>query len=193
MKAAAELACAMLLDLCSIVLQIKEANPQLWYPPEYSPIDFDNIVPSQFTFYQQCGSNLGERMCQTFAQFVREDPRNRVIIIGSDCITHTPSSLQSAFLDLDSYPVIIQPSDDGGYALIGQSCWYPDIFYDIDWGHNNVYANSIKKMRHGGILHRILPYTFDVDCFDDLKKLTQFIEYFERPYTAAWMQKNHWL
>ena len=192
-QAAAELACAMLRDICALILNVEAAVPQLWYPPETSPKDFHDVVPARFTFQKQCGNDLGERMCYTFAQLLSAEANNRVIIIGSDCITHTPSTLRAAFSDLDSHSVIIQPSTDGGYVLMGQSRWCPEVFKNIEWGCKHVYANSIKKMRKAGISFRKLASTFDVDYIEDLKKVRKFIKTVERPHIFAWMKRNDWI
>ena len=192
-EAAATLARAMLQDLCEVVLQVEYAVPQLWYPPHTHPRDFNNAIPTPFTFHQQCGNDLGERMFQTFSQLLREDSRNRVIIIGGDCITHTAGALYMGFSDLDRYDVIVQPADDGGYVLIGQSHCCADIFKDINWGNKDVYGKTIERLRRAEISYKQLPSTFDVDCVDDLRKIRLFIEKHKRPNTSTWIKQSDWV
>ena len=186
-EAAARLTGAMLQDICAVILQVKHAVPQLWYPPDTSPKDFERVVPSEFTFHPQRGTNLGERMSMTFAYLLQNVSENRAIIIGSDCITHTPDSLCAALRDLNSHRVVIQPSEDGGYVLVGQSSWYPDIFNNIKWGHEDVYAHSINTMRCSGVQHKELSVTFDVDSKDDLMKITNFVGTTQRRHVELWL------
>ena len=192
-KAASELACAMLQDICTVALNVKNTVPQLWHPPGTAPQDFDGMVPHAFTFQAQQGDNLGQRMSAAFAHTLEQKQNNRVIIIGADCITHTPNSLCAALSDLNYYRVVIQPADDGGYVLVGQSIWSPALFNDIKWGGKDVYENSIKNMQSAGISYKKLSITFDVDTIDDLVKITNFIETNERPHTRTWMKSYGWI
>ena len=192
-RAAAELARAMLQDICLVVLQVQNSIPQLWYPPHASYDDFYDAVPRQFTFRAQNGCDLGQRMSSAFAHLLKNNSNNRVLIIGADCITHTQASLCYALSQLESHCVVIQPADDGGYVLIGQSHWSPAAFNNINWGGKNVYENSINNLRSAGIVYRKLSKTFDVDSTDDLVKVMNFIETNDRPFTRSWMKTYGWI
>ena len=189
-ETAAELTRAMLEDLCNLALKIKNVSPQIWFAPENSPEDFESIVPPVFTFHRQSGRDLGERMSGTFAKLLKAGSQNQAIIIGSDCITHTCLSVMAAFKALESCSVVIQPAIDGGYVLVGQSCWVPELFVDVDWGSRVVYQQSISKLTRSKIKYKKLSMTFDIDRVEDLRRMKSFIEKKDCPSTFNWLKKN---
>jgi rSAM/selenodomain-associated transferase 1 len=189
--AAAELAAAMLKDICDVSSQLDDANVQLWHPPDHHRSEFAQIVPQNFEMRCQEGDNLGERMNHTLSQLLENRKENRAIIVGSDCITCSNATFLSAFSILEKADVVIQPSHDGGYVLIGQSVWRPTVFNNIKWGTNNVMAESLLRIEQNKIRCTVMAPTFDIDTASDLLVLREFIKEHRRPHTAKWFAENH--
>jgi glycosyltransferase A (GT-A) superfamily protein (DUF2064 family) len=80
----------------------------------------------------------------------------------------------TAFEQLDAHDVVIGPSSDGGYYLVGfrQQSFTPAIFYNIPWSTGTVYAETIRKIHAAGCTYFALPEWWDVDVEDDLRHLT---------------------
>ena len=121
---------------------------------------------SQFACYRQTGSSLGERM-NAGLNFGLGEYKN-VILIGSDCITHTADLIETALYNLHKTDVVIAPAQDGGYTLIGSRIANLPVFTDIPWGEENVYEMTIQRLISKQISYFELPVQNDVDHYTDL-------------------------
>ena len=188
---AAGLAKSMLLDLCEIAAGIDSVTTQIWHTPDSDRNEFDANIGEKLTFHKQVGRDLGARLRHTFVNLLnRGTSSNSVVIIGSDCITVNQRILRSIFLDLRTHSVAIQPSEDGGYVMIGKSSNHPEIFDDVAWGTNSVYQSTITKLKKRQIKFKAYKAGFDVDTSNDLEKLKNFITKEDQPHTYAWLLKH---
>ena len=70
--------------------------------------------------------------------------------------------------------MVIGPSDDGGYVLIGARAPLPDaLFADIPWSTDAVLSRTEEQLQYAGISYSLLETSFDVDTFEDLRVLAQ--------------------
>jgi glycosyltransferase A (GT-A) superfamily protein (DUF2064 family) len=67
--------------------------------------------------------------------------------------------------------VVLGPSRDGGYYLLGMNQPTPEIFSGMTWSHDRVLAQTIGKLADRGIGFSLLPAFFDVDTAADLERL----------------------
>ena len=65
--------------------------------------------------------------------------------------------------------VVIGPSEDGGYYLIGARGKTPEIFDEIEWSTGNVFAQTIDRLRSGGYQYDLLDTHRDIDDDSDLR------------------------
>jgi uncharacterized protein len=180
---AADLAAAMLQDILEQAIEVKNAEIFIAYPPENRPSEFNLPQYPNIKFIQQKGINLGERMANAFADLLSGKNSEKVIIIGSDCITVSSEKLQAGFTALSEYPIIIEPAQDGGYVLVGQSVFCPTMFRNINWGTNTVMNETRKKLNEANVNFSELPPSFDIDHYADLAKLKIFLQKNSRPHT----------
>jgi glycosyltransferase A (GT-A) superfamily protein (DUF2064 family) len=111
-----------------------------------------------------------------FAAAAAEDLNNRpkkVVVIGSDCPQLTAADIESAFKLLDQEPVVLGPSTDGGYYLIGMRNECADIFSGIDWSTERVLEQTIEHLRAKGIGYQCLSPKTDIDEYADLMTYRQ--------------------
>ncbi len=95
-------------------------------PPDAGPW-FDARVPATFALQPQVPGDLGARM-RGFFEGEFEDGASMVVLIGSDSPTLDPTHVISAFLCLEQgRDVVLGPSTDGGYYLIGPATRAPDL------------------------------------------------------------------
>jgi hypothetical protein len=118
----------------------------------------------------QPAGDLGERMGRIFAESFARGYR-RVVMIGTDAPEMSQRTITRAFKLLASNPAVLQPTEDGGYALIGLSRMM-DVFSDIEWSTVRVMAQTRRRLKRLGVRHAELPVTFDVDTAEDLRQLT---------------------
>ena len=111
-------------------------------------------------------------MENVLAELWRRGHRN-VLLIGGDL---PPVPLQffeqaCALLAVDHHRVVLGPSQDGGYYLIGMNQPTPEIFPDMTWSHDQVFNETSRRLGGLAIDCVLLPEWFDVDCAADLERL----------------------
>ncbi len=122
----------------------------------------------------QTGSNLGERMKNAFDLLLKKGYR-RVAIIGSDCFDLTKSIFEEAMEALEKKQVVIGPSLDGGYYLLGMTIFIPQLFENKNWSTESVYYDTIRDLSNLNYSCHLLPPLSDVDNGEDCKKYEALI------------------
>lgn len=118
----------------------------------------------------QCPGDLGARMESFFqSRFAAGD--RQVVLIGSDSPDLPLELIESAFTHLETTEVVLGPSHDGGYYLVGMSKFQPEIFQGMPWSTSGVLAETIARLKRGGTPHVLLEPWYDVDDADDLQDL----------------------
>jgi hypothetical protein len=94
-----------------------------------------------------------------------------VVIIGSDSPTLPRQFLVDAFARLRTCDVVLGPSVDGGYCLIGARVAVPELFTGIAWSTPEVLPETLRRL--AGYSHWLLPTWYDVDDAADLEHLRE--------------------
>lgn len=156
-----------LLEKTISVAKRTDVRRQVWYS---SFIDYeDGIDTDKFEKYLQSGSDLGERMRNSFQQAFKEGVE-RVVIIGSDCPSLNERIIENAFDRLEENDLVIGPSEDGGYYLLGMNRIFETLFLDIEWSTESVLESTIQKAKEEELKVFQLPILNDIDIIEDLKK-----------------------
>lgn len=116
----------------------------------------------------QEGENLGRRM-EFFFHRAFQNGYRQAVLIGTDFPTLPTDYLKQAFDLLKTQSLVLGPSTDGGYYLIGLSKPHPEIFHDIEWSSNRVFTQTIERLTED---LGLLPPWYDIDLPDDLTILT---------------------
>lgn len=115
---------------------------------------------------KQVGDSLGQRMQAAFA-LLFDKGYQQVCIIGSDCFELTTSILQQAFSSLQQYDVVLGPSSDGGYYLLGMKSLQPKLFANIAWSTPGVMRQTMDACNAANSTHILLPVLNDIDTEED--------------------------
>jgi rSAM/selenodomain-associated transferase 1 len=154
------------------------SNVSIWlgcFPDQNDPWFLELSRKFQLRLFNQEGEDLGARMAQAFERLTREKIRKKVII-GTDS-PHLPLHfIQSAFEHLEKTPVILGPSRDGGYYLLGLSGDPPSLFDGIAWSTDSVLKSTIRRLEDKNIPFKLLPEWYDIDQFEDLSALYRYWE-----------------
>ena len=67
--------------------------------------------------------------------------------------------------------VVLGPSDDGGYYLIGVKKPHRHLFEQIDWSTERVLNQTMQRATEIGIEVKLLPTGYDVDDGASLRRL----------------------
>ncbi len=140
--------------------------------PPHAEEQFKRWLGKEYSYAPQIGQDLGQRMRNAFSQAFNEG-FNSVVIIGSDSPDLPAEYLDLAFMVLGMNNVVVGPSSDGGYYLIGFSrkSFLPEAFNNILWSTDSVFEQTVRILkRHGRNVYR-LPLWYDVDTISDLKSL----------------------
>jgi rSAM/selenodomain-associated transferase 1 len=120
----------------------------------------------------QAGEMLGDRMMLAFMELFQLG-YSKLLIIGSDCPELTSFVIDDAFDMLDTNDVVIGPSSDGGYYLLGLRKLIPDLFSNKQWSTATVLADTIKDTVRLRKTCVFLPELSDIDTVEDLQKYQQ--------------------
>jgi len=119
---------------------------------------------------RQGTGDLGHRMEGFFRRTL--EPGHRVVLIGSDSPTLTRNMLDEAFRQLEDRPVVLGPTLDGGYYLVGvRGDKVPPIFRAMHWSTESVFRTTVERLNGAGIPFGTLPRWYDVDALVDLPRL----------------------
>ena len=142
----------------------------------YTPIGFedvyDDILPSDFLLLPQRGDGFGERLGSAAADLFHCG-FTAVCLIDSDSPT-VPSAAYAQAVALLSRPsdsVVLGPSDDGGYYLIGLKKHHSRIFERIDWSTDRVFEQTRSRAKELNLEVALLPNGYDVDDGASLNRL----------------------
>jgi uncharacterized protein len=120
----------------------------------------------------QTGVDLGERMRHAFEEELGRF--SKVVIIGIDSPTLPVEEIVKAFDALDHREIVLGPSEDGGYYLVGLDKMVPEMFQGIRWGTSEVLFQTLQKITDRR--HLLLDMYFDIDLPQDLTRLRLELE-----------------
>ena len=115
--------------------------------------------------FQQAG-DLGRRMrCALFDAL--NDGSKRVILFGTDIPGLNAEILEQAFAVLLEHDIVLGPSTDGGYWLMGLKRPI-DLFQNIHWSTPMVLEQTLAQVRLMRLTVHLLEFLSDVDTPEDL-------------------------
>ena len=173
MDEAATLHGSIVMDILERSKTIQDVDPILaCAPSKHHP--FFHAMEGRYpiSLWDQIGENLGRRMDQAL-QAALTMGYVSAILVGTDLPTLSLSILQQAYQELIHCDVVLGPTLDGGYYLIGLNQPTPDLFIDIPWSTKNVLNLTQQKARALGLSVALLPQQRDLDTVDDLKIFIQ--------------------
>lgn len=139
----------------------------------------------------QRGRDLGERLSRGVADAFRRGAA-KVIAIGSDTPWMGARRIRLALAWLDRADVVLGPSADGGYYLVGARRFVPEIFRGIAWGSSAVLNSTRLALDLAGASYRLLDRDFDLDRPADLDRAYRLLrrEPWRAPHLAAWLETH---
>jgi rSAM/selenodomain-associated transferase 1 len=168
---ASELYRCFLLDKIAQVRALDRARPAIAYTPDGARGEFGRLAPG-FGLLAQRGAGLGERLTHVLGDLVAAGHRGAIATdtdtptLPRGCLVAAVRALERAEAD-----VVLGPTEDGGYYLVGVSRPSPALFEDIPWSTGAVLARTLERARALGLTVRLLPTWFDVDTGPDLDRL----------------------
>lgn len=171
-EAAAGLARALLVDQLDHIQQIGSAELFLAFAPPEGRATMEQLAPPNFQLFGQEGADLGARMQGVFDRLFRRGHKS-IVLIGADLAPVPLRFFEQAYASLQSvvHRVVLGPSRDGGYYLVGCNQPTPELFSAMRWSHSAVFAETVTRLKRLKISYDVLPVWFDVDTSEDLTAL----------------------
>ncbi|MBL6611741.1 MAG: TIGR04282 family arsenosugar biosynthesis glycosyltransferase [Flavobacteriaceae bacterium] len=126
----------------------------------------DLFIDPKINFAVQQGEDLGLRMFAAFKNLFKN--HRSVVLIGCDLPDLTSALISKAFDALQSNDLVIGPSCDGGYYLIGLKKEMPDLFKEISWSSEKVLKQTLERAERLSLKVQLLEKLRDIDTLDDL-------------------------
>jgi rSAM/selenodomain-associated transferase 1 len=142
------------------------------YTPVGAESAYTDVLPADFSLLPQRGDEFGERLF-----FAVEDlfkcGFDSLCLIDSDSPTVPAENFEQAveLLGASEDCVVLGPSDDGGYYLIGVKKPHRHLFEQIDWSTERVLNQTMQRATEIGIEVKLLPIGYDVDDDASLRRL----------------------
>lgn len=171
---AAALARAMLICTLDRFASVS-GRPTITYAPPDRIREFQSLVGDRWQLTPQSTGDLGQRLANHFDSAFASGAE-AVVVIGADSPTLPVAYVDDAFRQLANAAVVLGPSDDGGYYLIGAIRETPPVFANIDWSTPRVWSQTVDQLQSAGISYSVLPQWHDIDDATDLARLATELE-----------------
>jgi rSAM/selenodomain-associated transferase 1 len=142
------------------------------FTPARSEKEYADILPPDFDLLPQRGDGFGERLSNATADLLQVGFES-CCLINSDSPTATADAFREAVAQLQGADdrIVLGPSDDGGYYLIGMRKLHHRLFREIDWSTDRVFAQTVERASEIGLQVHVLPSCYDVDDRVALQRL----------------------
>src|SRR5258706_13247851 len=171
---AATLSTCFLRDMTTNVLAINSDGTEgvVLYTPANAEGFLHDLLPDGFKLVAQRGETLGERLVNAATDLLSNGFES-VCLINSDSPMLPGEVLRTAaqLLPQDGDRVVLGPSEDGGYYLIGLKHPHHDLFQRISWSTADVLAHTIERAADINLPVELLPTWYDVDDAATLRLL----------------------
>jgi len=144
----------------------------------YTPVGgesvYASILPCEFELLPQRGDDFGERLANAAADLFKIG-FGSVCLIDSDSPTVPAATYARAIelLSLKGDRVVLGPSDDGGYYLIGLKQLHCQLFEEIDWSTERVLEQTMARAAGLALEIQSLPTFYDIDNHATLYRLCE--------------------
>src|SRR5262249_5409472 len=142
------------------------------YTPVGAESAYTDILPPDFRLLPQRGDQFGERLYLA-VEDLSKCGFESVCLIDSDSPTVPAENFAEAVevLGANEDRVVLGPSDDGGYYLIGVKKPHRHLFEQIDWSTERVLDQTLQRAAEIGLGTKLLPSGYDVDDSAALRRL----------------------
>jgi rSAM/selenodomain-associated transferase 1 len=152
--------------------------------------ELSRAVPKTVPIVPQTGQGLAAGLASVFAHFAAPGGQ-RVIAFNSDS-PHLPASvLESAFDVLEACDVVVGPTHDGGYYLVGARASHPGLFSSDGMGTANALEAVLTRAHSLGLSVCVTDPFYDIDVAEDLSQLADELQRApeKAPRTAKWLSE----
>lgn len=169
MQAAATLYEGFLRDLAA---RFAHARFQVaWHIAPGSWPHLEPIIGRRASVRSQRGNGWAERQANLFRD-CHVAGEGGVVLAATDSPQLAPRAVEEAFAGLEGHDIVVGPTHDGGYYLVGMNGFH-DIFEPISMGTASALDVTLACARSQRLSTFVLASEFDVDTEQDLDLLAE--------------------
>jgi len=191
---AANLYDCFLRDTLDTMRKIPGVQRVIGFLPEDAQDYFNQLAPDMGLVCQH-GAALGERLDHLLTDALAGGSQ-RAVVMDSDSPTLPVDYISQAFEQLADADVVLGPTRDGGYYLIGLKQPQPHLLRQVQMSTPNVLSDTLALAESTGLVVSLLPTWYDVDTIADLHQLDQEIAGMSvngnAPATRRWLAETNW-
>lgn len=157
--------------------------------PQSDVDELARLAGRRANVFAQKGEGLAAGLTSVFARFTADG--RRVIAFNSDS-PHLPASvLENAFETLAAHDVVVGPTHDGGYYLVGAKASHPTLFAKDGMGTSSALERLLSRARTLDLSVDFAEAFYDIDVAEDLTRLAEELRLApaRAPRTAAWLEQ----
>jgi len=178
---------AFLKDLITTFTELQDIDLFITYTPEDSLFILENVIPESIESFPQKGEDLGEKMFNAITQVLLKGYK-KVVLIGSDIPDLSAKDIQVSFQILDKHDIVLGPTYDGGYYLVGMKRSHEKIFrIPKKWGGKSVLESTIDIGNEQNLTIGLSQKYRDIDTKEDLFEFERKNENSKPSHTMKWI------
>src|SRR5437762_1641737 len=181
--------CCLLEDTLALARSLGDVEVAIMCP-DTDVNELARLAGSEASVVAQKGEGLAAGLTSVFAHFAQNHQR-RIIAFNSDS-PHLPRSiLEDAFETLAAHDVVVGPTHDGGYYLIGAKAFHPMLFAHDGMGTSSALERLLSRARALELSVGFATPFYDIDVVDDLTRLAGELRIAptRAPRTARWLKE----
>lgn len=180
--------CCLLDDTLALARSLSDVEVAIMCP--VSDVDeLKQLAGNETCVVAQRGEGLAGGLTSVFAHFA-ENGQRPTIAFNSDS-PHLPRSvLETAFETLAVHDIVVGPTHDGGYYLVGAKASHPTLFANDGMGTSSALQRLLARAQALDLSVGFADAFYDIDVVDDLTRLAEELRLApaRAPRTARWLK-----
>lgn len=153
----------LLIYTANICAKLEQTTVYIFHSGKTAPL----AIWQEFENELQTDGDLGKKMAHAF-QFCFQKGHQKVIGIGSDCISIQHTDIEAAFNKLTNKDIVFGPAQDGGYYLIGMRQYFSFLFQNMPWSQPQLLEKTLDQCHTNEKSVALLQELSDIDYEEDL-------------------------
>ena len=185
--------CCLLDDTLALACSLRDVEVAIMCP-ESDVNELTQLAGREVSVVAQKGEGLAAGLTSAFAYFAAAHQR-RIIAFNSDSPHLPPSVLEDAFETLAAHDVVVGPTYDGGYYLVGAKASHPTLFANDGMGTHSAMERLISRAQDLRLSVGFAESFYDIDVADDLSRLAEELRLApsRAPRTAMWLKEREFV
>ena len=154
------------LEMLSEIIIHESWETLIYFSGTDSPKRLKAIFGSEPKYKPQISGNLGDKIKGAFKETFNMS-YSKAVIMGGDSPDLPNHLIKDGFSFLKYNDVVLGPTLDGGYYLLGMNQLHTNLFHDIAWSTSSVYKKTIEKIHKESLTYKSLVQWNDIDTIKD--------------------------